>query len=149
VKENPSLVELLDEEETDPEVFGEEIDQIDIDKAWHGIHFLLTGSADEAPPPLGDAVLGGTALLVSDDMDWRYLTPEEVRDVAHALSDITAEHLERRYDPRAMEKADIYPNIWERDGSEALEYLTFYYNELALFYKQAALQGKAALISIG
>ena len=37
---------------------------LDIDKAWHGLHFLLTGDAslgeNNASPPLGNVVQGGT-----------------------------------------------------------------------------------------
>jgi hypothetical protein len=34
---------------------------LEVDKAWHGIHFLLCGDAEGGEPPLGSAVLGGIA----------------------------------------------------------------------------------------
>jgi hypothetical protein len=43
---------------------------LDLDKAWHGIHFLLNGSAWETAAGAGEAVLGGDA----DDFD-AYLLP--------------------------------------------------------------------------
>src|SRR5437868_5943078 len=41
---------------------------LSIDKMWHGLHFLLTGSnamdGTDVPPPLDNVVMGGT------DTDW-------------------------------------------------------------------------------
>lgn len=42
------------------ELFDEgERPSVDLDKAWHAIHYLLTGEADEVPGPLGFLVSGG------------------------------------------------------------------------------------------
>jgi hypothetical protein len=49
---DPSLThDLLDEEESALE--------LDLDKAWHGLHFLLADSAWETVDGAGEAVLGG------------------------------------------------------------------------------------------
>jgi hypothetical protein len=32
---------------------GEPPNYVEVDKAWHGIHYLLTGKADGGQPPLG------------------------------------------------------------------------------------------------
>ena len=32
---------------------------VEVDKAWHGIHYLLTGQSQGGPEPLALAVLGG------------------------------------------------------------------------------------------
>ena len=34
-------------------------EEIDLDKSWHGIHFLLTGAAWEGERPLNFLILGG------------------------------------------------------------------------------------------
>ena len=46
----PDVEELLHQEHEQ---------RFDLDKAWHGIHFLLTGSAWETTPGAGESVLGG------------------------------------------------------------------------------------------
>ena len=56
---------------------------IDIDKAWHGIQFLLANDPWGGEPPLANAVLGGTE--IGDDVGYgpaRYLNADEVRAVA-------------------------------------------------------------------
>ena len=68
---------------------GEENENcIDVDKAWHGIHYLLAGDTWGGDPPLANVVLGGTA--IGDDVGYgpaRYLTADEVRAIGDALSD--------------------------------------------------------------
>jgi hypothetical protein len=61
------------------------------------------------------------------------LTSADVRAFDEALSKITAEEFAARFDPRAMTKAKVYPDIWDRalTGEEdVLEYLVEYYEEL-------------------
>ena len=121
---------------------------LDIDKSWHAIHYLLTGDAWQGNPPLANAVLGGTE-LGEEDVGYgpcRYLTPEEVREVASALVGIPVEELRRRYDPVELEKADIYPNIWIREGDEGLEYVLEYYEALVRFFRSAAEAGDGMLL---
>jgi hypothetical protein len=45
--------------------------ELDGDKAWHGIHFLLTGTAGEGTPPLDFIVRGGQEV---GDIDVGYMT---------------------------------------------------------------------------
>jgi hypothetical protein len=40
---------------------------LDVDKAWHGIHYLLTGTAWEGDPPLDFIVKGGSQVGDVDD----------------------------------------------------------------------------------
>ncbi len=125
---------------------GEPPHYAEIDKAWHGIHFLLTGRADESAEPLSWAVLGGEE--IGDEIGYgpaRFLTCEQVRSVAGWLQDDTV--FKSRFDPQAMEKAKIYPEaIWVRDGDDALDYLVENYRELVAFYKSAAERGDGAIL---
>ena len=119
---------------------------LDIDKAWHGIHFLLTGESEECDDLLSQVVMGGTAL--GPDVGYgpaRYLTPQQVSQLAGVLAKLPSTSLAARYAPAEMEEAGIYPDIWQRDGDEALEYLLHYYDKLVDFYHQGAAQGHAVL----
>lgn len=121
---------------------GEPANYCDLDKAWHGIHYLLTGQADGGPEPLSLAVHGGEE--VGEDVGYgpaRFLTPAQVRTVSAALDRITEANLRARFDPRAMDAAEIYPAIWGRDGQEALDYLVENYLPWVAFYRAAAQRG--------
>ena len=126
------------------------VTHLDLDKAWHGIHFLLTGDAFGGEGPEALAVLGGNAF--GEDVGYgptRYLVPEEVKAVADVLSTITRGPLHQRYVPETFEAADIYPTgIWENEDEQAFEWLMLCYEEVKAFYKHAADNGNAVLLYI-
>lgn len=93
---------------------------VDLDKAWHAIHYLLTGTAWEGAEPLNFLVLGGRPV---GDIDVGYgparaLSAAETRTVHGALAQLTDDELRARFDPADMMKKQIYPEIWERDPAE-------------------------------
>ena len=139
VAAEPDLLEELVEEDTRSDEF------LDLDKAWHGVHWLLTGSADDTTTPAGQAILGGTEI----GEDWGYgpprlLRPDEVRRVADALAAHSAEDLRTRFDATAMTAADMYPFIWDEEDVFD-EYLAPSYESLREFYARAASRGDAVL----
>ena len=119
-----------------------------IDKSWHGIHFLLTGSAWGGKPPLSNAVLGGQEF--GPDLGYgpaRYLTPDQVREVAAALDEIINAILRGRFNPKAMTKAEIYS--WHEDeGEGGLEYFLEYYAQVRAYFQQAARKGNGMLLGV-
>ena len=102
----------------------------DLDKSWHGIHYLLTGSADESGTPLQFLVAGGTD-VGDEDVGYgppRAFTSAEARAIASALSGVSDDELRSRFAPEAMMRAEIYPEIWDRDpkDDDTLGYLMEY-----------------------
>ena len=75
----------------------------------------------------------------------RYLTPEEVREVADALSKITAEQLLERFDPGTMDRLEVYPGDWEGEP-ENREWLADAFSEVSAFYSGVAARGNAVLL---
>jgi len=53
--------------------------------------------------------------------------------------------LQKAFKPADMEEKQIYPDIWVRDGEEALQYLLFYFVKLRDYYKEAADKGYGIL----
>jgi hypothetical protein len=129
-------------------VFSDKTDGVvNLDKAWHGIHFLLTGTAWTSKPGAGQAVLGGREF--GPDLGYgpaRLLNPAEVKAIARALEGQSPDSLASRFDVSAMEREDIYPTIWQREGREALQYLLHYYAALRSFYSKAAANGSGVVI---
>jgi len=128
---------------------GEPPNYVDLDKAWHGLHYLLTGDAYGGPMPLSLAVFGGVEF--GPEISYgaaRFLTVDEVAAVATALAGITPEALRQRFNPDEMEELEIYPQIWTRDDPETLDYLLDAFPELQQFYANAATRGEAAILWI-
>ena len=123
--------------------------EIDIDKAWHGIHYLLTGSAESNESLASKVIMGGED--IGPDRGYgpaQLLKPDEVKDIARLLDATTPDALRKRFKPKEMTDAKVYPDIWVRDGDEALSYVLDYYKKLAAFYKRAAERGQAVIFAI-
>lgn len=125
----------------------------DLDKAWHGLHYLLTGSAWEGDPPLNFLLKGGTAIDIEvADAQPRTFTSAETRVLQQALAGITQDALLKRYVPADLTKLEIYPDvIWERDeGTDAdpRHYLLEYWKVLRDFIDSAVKEQLGLIVFI-
>ena len=138
-----SIEEFLypDDGESEPENY------VDVDKAWHGIHYLLTGESGGGQEPLSLAIFGGVEFGPEVGIgSARFLTSIQVAELANALDAIPIETLAARFNPKDMEQKEIYPDvIWVRDNRESLEYLLENYQQLLSFYRDAAVRGDAVV----
>jgi Domain of unknown function (DUF1877) len=118
-----------------------------LEKAWHGLHYLLTGTAGESGLPLGFLLEGGRE--VGEDLGYgspRLFEPGEVQQMNAALAPINDDELWNRFDPDAMEAENVYPGIWDEDEEELREEYVTYFNELKQVVDQAATHGMGLLV---
>jgi hypothetical protein len=127
-------------------------EELDLDKSWQGIHFLLTGTAFEGEPPLDFIVRGGAEIA---DVEVgispaRVLSGDEVRAIADAIERVPPEELRKRFDPERMREEGIYPDIWDRDPADddTLGYLIEHYTGLRAFVRRAADRGDGLIVTI-
>ncbi|SCL12886.1 YfbM family protein [Micromonospora inyonensis] len=140
---------LTDHSRTADLIHGGNAPDLDLDKAWHAIHYLLAGAAWETTTGAGEAILGGDP--IGSDVGYgsaRLLGPAQVRAVAAGLEPVTVGTLRSRYDSAALGAADIYPDIWDDDEEEFDTYLAPYVDELRSFYLAAAGAGEAVLLAV-
>ena len=123
---------------------------LDLDKSWHGIHYLLTGTTGEITDWASEAIIGGDPIGEDGDFGPRRLVDvDAVRMIAAALEALDVETLRARFDPAAMVVANIYPtDIWVAGTDELDFYLMPYFAELRQFYRTAAANGQAVLLAI-
>jgi hypothetical protein len=129
-KKEPENIEILNLDLVE----GENID-CDLDKSWQGIHYCLNKTAYEAEPPMDFITVGGE---VAGDIEVGYgparlFSTQVVKTIHERLSNITEKDIAANYNPKEMDQLDIYPNIWERDGNEGLEYIAEYFSSLKTF----------------
>ena len=120
---------------------------LDIDKAWHAIHFLLNDSQWEGSYPLVCVVLGGEC-IGDQDVGYgpaRFLTPQQVKEVAVAINDIPTAKLLEKFDADRMNQEEIYPQGWS-DSPEEREYIEQNYSSLVTFFRSAADAGDAMIV---
>jgi hypothetical protein len=122
---------------------------LDMDKSWHLIHFLLTGSAWGGEGPIASAILGGEEIVGTDAGygPFRYLGPLEVKATSEALTGVDARSLWSRFDTQRVSEADIYPSPWTGDHPEP-ECIAQNYEALRNFYAAAASAGDGMLLFI-
>jgi hypothetical protein len=124
-------------------------ESISLEKAWHGLHYLLCGDAEPVPGPLGQAVMGGNEF--GEDLGYgpaRCFSAAETAEIATALQAPGLEAtLRERFDPAAMESLGIYPGGWSED-EDAEEWLFEAFHELRDFYAAASAAGRAVVAVI-
>lgn len=114
----------------------------DLDKSWHGIHYMLTQSAWHGTGPESFLLHGGSEV---GDIDVGYgparvLTAQQVQAVHAALQPLDETFLRGRFNPAEMMKLQIYPEIWDRDPAEddTFAYCAEYFDTLKSFVADAA-----------
>lgn len=127
-------------------------DSLHLDKSWHGIHYLLTGTAWEGEPPLHLLVAGGESI---GDLDVgqgpaRAFTAAQVAEASRALAALSDASIRSRFDPKAMLGAQIYPEIWDRppDEDDTLGYLMEFLGHLRRYLARQASAGMGVVISL-
>ena len=124
---------------------------LSLDKAWHGVHYLLCGEVEPSGALLSQAVLGGTP-LGDDDEGFSGYGPARYYDTAQVLAlsealnrpDVDAEAA-GRFDSRRMTRLDIYPG-WQHSADKAKEDQEWLLENLARlksFYSDAAGKNQA------
>ncbi len=120
-------------------------DRLELDKAWHGLHYILSGEVEPGESLLSRAVLGGTE--IGDDFSGygpaRCFTASEVGDLAAVLGEpAVATEAAARYDAARMTELQVYPFGWDEDDRE---WLLSALRDLRGFYADAAGKGSAVV----
>jgi Domain of unknown function (DUF1877) len=141
----------------DAEVFDEltqfdnpQLESVSLEKAWHGLHFLLNGSAWEGKGPLGFLVTGGEPI---EDLDAGYgpprlFTAKEVVEIVAAMKKLDHEQLWSRFDAQAMDYEGIYPGIWDEPEAELREEYTMYFDTLENLLEMAVSKNQGILVAL-
>ncbi|HET7346504.1 MAG TPA: YfbM family protein [Acidobacteriaceae bacterium] len=124
---------------------------LSLEKAWHGVHYLLTGSAEPGTTLRSQAVLGGVEL--GNDPEGfsgygpaRYFRAAQVREISTELNRPEVEsEAAARFDPAKMSQMEIYPG-WSDEQDK--EWLMDAFRRLRDFYASAAAQGRAVVTSL-
>lgn len=130
-----------------PRAPGASEHSISLDKAWHGLHYLLCGMPGPTPDPLGQAVFGGEEL--GSDNGYgpaRCFTPSQVAEIARALKAKGLEAvLVNRFDIADLTQMGVYPGTWDEDDRD---WLIEAFRTLRAFYKEASAANHAVVTMI-
>lgn len=120
-------------------------ERVSLEKAWHGLHFLLTGEPWGGDGPEAFLVAGGRQL----DEEERWFAPDDAKRIHQALAAISDDQLWARFDAGEMERQEIYPGIWDESEDDLKEEYLEYFHALKRVVAAAAESGQGLLVSIG
>jgi hypothetical protein len=119
-------------------------ESLSLDKAWHGVHYVLCGTVEPDESLLSQAVLGGTE--IGEDFSGygpaRFFTAAQVAELAAALAK-AEQDASARFDPMRMTQLQIYPFGWDEPG--ARDWILEAVAALRGFYARAAADGLAVV----
>jgi len=128
-------------------LFGEDCDfprnVFDLDKAWHTIHYLLTGCLETDGSVLGDAILGGREL--GPNLGYgaaRLLDPQRVKEIDAALRTVD---LKSRIEAARPDELLLKKLFFVRELKRDATYLIFKFERLKDCYEQAAKTSSSVL----
>lgn len=146
--QNPDEVAQYYDEASEGELPEEaQGEDLDLDKAWHGLHYLLTGTAWGGATPWNSLLLGGEQ-VGDEDTPARLLLPPEVVAFSQALATLGPIEISERFNPTEMTRLDIYPSIWDRQDEDLEEWMQDSLAELQGFLRRAVTQQQAVLVAI-
>lgn len=122
---------------------------VDIDKAWDGLHFLLTGTS--ASTPIEDAALSEAIVGVYEfeSDDFLGLTPvADLPRVIGALEAVDVEQLLASVDFSEFVAAELYPNIWSDDRAVLADTLRSAFADVLAVHRLCLADGLDLLVSI-
>jgi hypothetical protein len=123
---------------------------IDLDKQWHAVHHLLTGSPEATDSPLS-FVLGSFDEIGPDNgygAAW-HIPKDAVANFHASLTSLTDEELAAKYDAAAMVRDDVYiAKTLAEEGEEARNFVLEDVGRLRAFAAKGAEGGFSAFAMI-
>lgn len=120
---------------------------ISLDKAWHGVHYLLCGKVEPGTDLASQAVIGGTE--IGEDLGYgpaRYFDADKVVEIARELTRPNLEaEMTARFDPAQMAKLGIYPSQFLAADRQ---WLMDAFRQLRQFYVDASAANLAVVTCI-
>lgn len=122
---------------------------LSVEKAWHGLHYLLTGSAKQGEEPLCFLMHGGRS--VGRALAYgrpRLLGREFVQQLDVALQGIADDELWGRFDAARFTAEGIYPFIWDEPEDQLRDEYLDCFHRLKTMVSRTASQGGELLVVV-
>ncbi|MCL2620968.1 MAG: YfbM family protein [Defluviitaleaceae bacterium] len=128
---------------------------MDIDKAWHMLHFVLTGqtSVDSSDDnPLSKVAMGGDNIRKGEDCDgWQFgrsITSQQVVATCEVLKGVKKSWIADNFNLSDMLENEVYPVQDHHNKEEMLEYLLEYFDDVVDFFNEAKDENQAIVFFV-
>ncbi|HGM3508338.1 TPA: YfbM family protein [Clostridioides difficile] len=124
---------------------------INIDKAWHAIHFTLTGCSFEGDDDniFSKLVLSGNIFMEIDgEPPAMLITADDVKKLSEAMNNLEEQTFRKKFNISEMLENNIYPVMDDENEEEFFDYVWANLIELKKFIEEAANEGQAVIFCI-
>jgi len=121
--------------------------QLDLEKSFHGLHYLFTGSVQEGEEPLCYLLHKGRGIGACNIGEVKAISGDQLAAFEAALQAIDKKELLRRYDAKPMAEAEI--NVFDVvccDTEDGREYFCEKLVQLKEFLKAASVRKQGMII---
>ena len=146
-KANDFFVKRLQKGSAEEILFEEDVekDLMCVDKAWHAIHFVLTGRVWDIPEDnvLGQMVLGGEPVS-EEDFGYgpaRLLSKETTAQIAEALKTWDEAVFRDGFNMEDLVANEVYPVMDGEDEGDFFTYVWETFAALKKYFEEAAEEG--------
>ncbi|NMS91372.1 YfbM family protein [Clostridioides difficile] len=134
-------------------VFGDmdEDNTISIDKAWHAIHFTLTGCpfGGEDDNIFSKLVMSGNVFMEIDgEPPAMLITADDVKKLSEAMNSLEEQKFREKFNISEMLENNIYPVMDDENEEEFFDYVWANLIELKKFIEEAANERQAVIFYI-
>ncbi|NJJ34650.1 YfbM family protein [Clostridioides difficile] len=134
-------------------VFGDmdEDNTISIDKAWHAIHFTLTGCpfGGEDDNIFSKLVMSGNVFMEIDgEPPAMLITTDDVKKLSEAMDSLEEQKFREKFNISEMLENNIYPVMDDENEEEFFDYVWANLIELKKFIEEAANERQAVIFYI-
>lgn len=134
-------------------VFGDmdENNTISIDKAWHAIHFTLTGCpfGGEDDNIFSKLVMSGNVFMEIDgEPPAMLITANDVKKLSEAMDSLEEQQFREKFNISEMLENNIYPVMDDENEEEFFDYVWANLIELKKFIEEAANERQAVIFYI-
>ncbi|KPI48663.1 hypothetical protein KW94_17365 [Clostridioides difficile] len=133
--------------------FGDmdEDNTISIDKAWHAIHFTLTGCpfGGEDDNIFSKLVMSGNVFMEIDgEPPAMLITADDVKKLSEAMDSLEEQKFREKFNISEMLENNIYPVMDDENEEEFFDYVWANLIELKKFIEEAANERQAVIFYI-
>ncbi|KPI48255.1 hypothetical protein IM33_17520 [Clostridioides difficile] len=124
---------------------------INIDKAWHTIHFTLTGCSfgGDDDNIFSKLVLSGNIFMEIDgEPPAMLITADDVKKLSEAMNNLEEQTFRKKFNISEMLENNIYSVMDDENEEEFFDYVWANLIELKKFIEEASNEGQAVIFCI-
>lgn len=125
---------------------GEHVLDVELEKLWNGVHYLLTGQAGPTDGPMSILLPRGNGMVSRKVASAHPVNSDKLASFETALDMLDEDVLFARLDGKKMDLAGVYPEGYWSDGDNNFDELRVLFKKFKHFLKEAHARGEGMIV---